>query len=207
MSLIPNTVCTRCHRQFPSFRSRCPYCGTKKPREVRRAVPESDSAVKRTEASRRAAEDVNWQMLIGGILLLLIIAAVITLVSVSVQGRISDTKTVEDTLPNIAPETTAVPAPTATPTPTPEPTAPVTSVIITFLGAEEPGFAESVGSVVDLDATAYPINEDVTIEWRSSNEEIATVDQDGVVTLVGTGSCVIYAKAGGYEAKCDVWSY
>lgn len=204
MSLIPSTVCRRCHREYPSIRSRCPYCGTKRPREVKRAVPESDSAVRGTAAAKRAGEDVNWQMLIGGILLLAIVAAVITIVSVNVGARVDDTATLAN-VSEVEPEATAIPTPTPTPTATPVPTPPVTSVVITLWGSETKGFAEDVGDEFDLDATAFPVNEDVEIEWSSSDDSIVSVDQDGVVKLLSSGYCQVFARAGGVEASIDIW--
>jgi trimeric autotransporter adhesin len=41
-----------------------------------------------------------------------------------------------------------------------------------------------------------------TITWSSSNETIATVDQNGVVTAVAAGTCDIIAKVGGGSAAC-----
>ena len=211
MNLIPNTVCRRCHREYPSIRSSCPYCGTKKSREVRRTLPESDSAVKGTAAARRASEDVNWQMLIGGILLVCVIAAMIAVVSVSVKNHVVDTETAvkPEDIPQIAAETTAVPAPTATPTPSPSPTPSVTSITITLQGGGtlDDGFMESQGSRVYLQATCYPITEGVTVKWSSTDESCATVDQDGVVTITGGygTSCEIVASVGTVEARIPVW--
>ncbi len=207
MSLIPNTVCRRCHREYPVIRTRCPYCGTKKPQEVRSATPESDSAVSGTEASRRAAENVNWQMLIGGILLVCVIVAVIALVSVNVKTRVGEAeKAQQEAIEQIQAETTAVPIPTATPTPSPTPTPPVTAVQITYQGREMVDFTESAGTQIDLDAAPYPLNDSVTISWTSSDDSVATVDENGLVTLVGASgsNCTVYATAGGVQAGCIV---
>lgn len=42
------------------------------------------------------------------------------------------------------------------------------------------------------------------IIWESSNMGVATVDSDGIVTAVGSGSADITAKCGTYSAKCTV---
>ncbi len=214
MSIIPNTVCPRCHREYPSIRGRCPYCGTKKPREIKRSVPESDSAVRGTEAARQASEAVNWQMLIGGILLICVIAAVIAVVSVNVQRRVDETEPntkIEQNVPEIAAETTAVPAPTATPTPSPSPTPGITSITITLYGAQvdgaDRGFMEATGSQLPLEATPYPLTESFEVEWSSTDESCATVDENGLVTIVGGYGtyCEIIARVGNVEARCPVW--
>lgn len=202
MSLIPNTTCQRCHRTYPSFRARCPHCGMKKP-APQRPVPEADAAVKGTDAARRNAENMNWQMLIGGILLVCIIVAVIAIVSVNVKNHIEETEpSTAVTAPDSALAPTALPTPTAEPTPSPTPPPVVTSLTITYGSAVKDDFTESVGTSVDLDATPYPLGLDVTVTWSSTDESVATVDQDGIVTIVGTGACEIIAEAGGATATC-----
>lgn len=62
------------------------------------------------------------------------------------------------------------------------------------------------GEEVQLTATCKP--EDTTeashISWASSNDNVATVDQDGKVTAVGVGTANITASAGGYTATCKI---
>ena len=209
MSIIPQTVCRRCHRKYSSLRPRCPYCRYKNEKEVRRTVPESDAAVRGSEAARRVKESTNWQMLIGGILIVCVIAAMIAVISVNMQGRVDEIETIESDKNSIQLEadTTPVPVPTPSPTPSPTPAPAVTSVQITFYGVDEPGFMEGNGTVVDLDASWYPANIDAVVVWSSSDESVATVDEEGVVTVVGSSgqSCVIYATVGGVSDDCQVW--
>jgi len=174
----------------------------KKP-AVERVVPEADSAVRGSDAARRQTENVNWQMLIGGILLVCVIVAVIAIVSVNVKSHIDDAVPGS---PGAAPEgavaPTAIPTPTAAPTPSPTPPPVVTSLTITYGTVTIDDFTEPVGTSVDLDATPYPLGLDVTVTWSSTDEDVATVDQDGIVTIVGTGACTIIAEAGGSTASC-----
>ena len=63
------------------------------------------------------------------------------------------------------------------------------------------------GSEKKIQATVSPSNAtDKNIEWRSSDENIATVNQDGVVTAVGQGKAIITATSvdGGISSSCDV---
>lgn len=174
----------------------------KKP-AVERTVPEADTTVRGSDAARRQAENVNWQMLIGGILLVCIIVAVIAIVSTNVKSHIDETVPGSAAVaPDGAVAPTAIPTPTAAPTPSPTPPPVVTSLTITYGTSTIDDFTEPVGSSVDLDATPYPLGLDVTITWSSTDESVATVDQDGVVTIVGEGYCEIIAEAGGWTSTC-----
>jgi uncharacterized protein YjdB len=45
------------------------------------------------------------------------------------------------------------------------------------------------------------------VKWSTSNNNVATVDQNGLVTVVGKGTCVITCKAkdgSGKKAVCKV---
>lgn len=209
MSLIPNTVCQRCHRKYPAVRSSCPYCGTKKAQTVRRSVPESDSAVRGTDAARRSRENVNFQMLISGILLVCIIAAVTTIVSVNMSSRVDSPSRIRgDVADNTLPDTTPVPSSTPEPSPTPEPTPPVTKLELYYQDSLRDQFAAPHGAEVQLECRPYPLNNEVEIQWYSTDESVATVDQTGLVTMTGEvyDSCDIAAKApNGVEVKCKVF--
>ena len=77
---------------------------------------------------------------------------------------------------------------------------------ITILTSDDPtiNFSEyktdKVGDTVSLDL--FNVKGDVT--WSSSDEKVATVDQNGFVKTVGDGTAVITAKAGDSEYKCDL---
>ena len=183
MNLIPNTTCRRCHRQYAAFRGRCPYCGTKKVREVRSAVPETDSALPGTEAARNAAEAVNWQMLIGGGLLLAVIVATIVLVSVNVS-RANDDRQIRDQLEGEL-EMTPIPLPTASPTPSPTPPPQITDLecrwgqdgVYDYI--EMGGFRMPVGATIDLCAIWYPNTVVATPEWSVEDEDVISISVDG----------------------------
>lgn len=177
----------------------------KKP-AVQRTVPEADAVVKGSDAARRQAENLNWQMLIGGILLVCIIVAVIAIVSVNVKSHIDETiPGSAAAAPDSAVAPTAVPTPTAAPTPSPTPPPVVTSLTIMYGTNPIEDFMEPIGTSIDLDATPYPLGLDVTINWSSTDESVATVDQDGIVTIVGTGTCEVIAEAGGWTSTCIVY--
>ena len=65
--------------------------------------------------------------------------------------------------------------------------------------------AYGIGKEVTLEATVSSADtEDFDVTWSSSDESVATVDDEGVVHAVGAGTAVITAKAGSKKATCDV---
>ena len=61
------------------------------------------------------------------------------------------------------------------------------------------------GKTMKLSAVTYPVTaSDRTVKWSSSNTSVATVNDDGVVTGVSTGTTSIYATSndGGYRGSC-----
>lgn len=67
-----------------------------------------------------------------------------------------------------------------------------------FIGGEEQLAAiETMTDASTVDVTA-------TATWTTSDPEVATVDSDGLVTVVAVGSVVISAKADGFIATCPI---
>ena len=147
MSVIPKITCRRCGREYSGLRSRCPYCGTGRSKSAERIPLRTSSENAGTPAAEHAAVNTKWQMLFGGILLLAVVAAVIVLITVSLNASQNTPSAAEPTPPatvsSAAP--VATPTPTPEPTPTPTPTPSVTSITITFLGSKCTEFAAKVG--------------------------------------------------------------
>ncbi len=65
----------------------------------------------------------------------------------------------------------------------------------------------SVGETVSLNAKVSPSDATVkTVKWYSEDENVATVDENGVVTAKNTGVVIIYALSddGYYRSTCEV---
>ena len=207
MSVIPKITCRRCGREYSGLRSRCPYCGTSRKKSAERIPLRTSSENAGTPAAEHAAVNTKWQLLFGGILLIAVVAAVIVLITVSLNAEKNSSAAVEPTPPatvsSAAPVTTPTPTPTPTPTLTPTPS--VTSVTITFLGSKRTEFAAKVGDEVQLSATVYPTGTDQTVTWSSKDESVAKVSDKGVVTGVGKGTTTITVECGGVKADCTVY--
>ena len=62
-----------------------------------------------------------------------------------------------------------------------------------------------VGETFSLAATIYPENTtDKSLAWSSSDAAVASVDENGVVTAVAVGSCVITATCGEVAGTCAI---
>ena len=61
-----------------------------------------------------------------------------------------------------------------------------------------------VGNSETLQTVTSSLDSDDTVTWTSSDEAIATVDEDGKVTAVGIGIATITASAGGVRATATV---
>lgn len=62
-----------------------------------------------------------------------------------------------------------------------------------------------IGEDFTIEATVLPANAtDQDVQWRSSDEAVATVTSYGLVEAEGEGSCTITAYIGDVEASCEV---
>lgn len=69
----------------------------------------------------------------------------------------------------------------------------------------ETAISVPVGSEpIQLTATVEPAEPVIPVSWESSNEAVATVNDNGLVTILATGSTTITATAGTKEAQCVV---
>ena len=94
------------------------------------------------------------------------------------------------------------PTPTQTPTPTTEQQVPTptptpvvdNSVSVTSIELEKDNIELKEGEAYTLVATINPSNAtNKNIRWSSSNEKVATVSKQGIITAVGQGKATIYA--------------
>ena len=81
------------------------------------------------------------------------------------------------------------------------------SVKVTSVDLDQSNITVNVGNTIKLNADVTPdVASDKSVIWSSSDTSVATVDKDGVVKGIKTGSTTITAKTndGGFEASCTV---
>jgi len=78
-----------------------------------------------------------------------------------------------------------------------------------YITAESISLSESSLSMVEgesqqLVATVTPITSSSDVIWSSNDQEVATVSENGTVTAVGKGQCVIKAQIDELSAQCTI---
>lgn len=97
-----------------------------------------------------------------------------------------------------------VPPVVETPEPVETPVPAISSIEVrTSWGStlDDDQFSMSIGDQVDLNANTFPVEVEVTVQWRSTDESICTVDENGVVTGVGSGWGSVIAYVGEVEME------
>ena len=109
------------------------------------------------------------------------------------------------------PEATTTPTPEATITPTPEATitpTPTVTPAVTGVTLDKTELDLEKGKTAQLTATVVPSEVSAVLTWSSSDQTIATVDENGKVTAVKAGEAVITVTATGggsvVNANCTV---
>ena len=63
---------------------------------------------------------------------------------------------------------------------------------------------ENIGSIYQLSYQLNPFDAEEEVTFTSSDETVATVDEQGLVTVNGEGSAVITVRCGSASAQCEV---
>ena len=220
MGFIPENTCRRCGTKYPGMRTRCPKCGAPRTNQPTRVPPTTASVTPDTAAYDRAANNMRWQFIFGGILLVALILAVVVLILTGTGGDKGSTANPGSQGATVPGDPVTIvgdinlPSPSPSPEPTPEasPTPPITSMAITFLNDTKSDITVSNPGelVVDLDCAIFPNVEGLTVKWSSSNETVLTVDQSGTFTIVGAlpGQVIhatVIAECAGLKASCIVY--
>ena len=78
-------------------------------------------------------------------------------------------------------------------------------IAVSAVSVSQPTAEMEIGETIKLIATVTPSNAtDKAVNWASSKQSVATVNQDGVVTAVSDGTSTITASCDGKSASCVV---
>ena len=221
MAVIPEITCRRCGSKYSGLHSRCPKCGAPRVNQPTRVPPTTASATPQTAASARSAMNIRWQFVFAGVLALALILAVIVLVS-SGGGRnnANSNNNVNPgannvVAPNIISADLPTPSPSPEPTPDATPAPLIEQIAITFLNKtldNREMRLTNAGEIfnIDLDVNMFPAVDNPAVEWRSTNENILTVDSRGIFSVVGASPdrevhAGIIASYGGREDYVTVY--
>lgn len=82
----------------------------------------------------------------------------------------------------------------------------VKTIQITEVSIERIALELSVGDTVTLHAAITPVEagQDVSVEWSSSNTDVAVVDENGTVTALAAGNAVITVAVQQFSSTCPV---
>lgn len=82
---------------------------------------------------------------------------------------------------------------------------PKNPVLVTGIELSQKTATGNVGATKQITATITPENaDDKTVTWSSSNEAIATVDSNGLITFVAEGTATITAQTSAEGVKATV---
>lgn len=140
----------------------------------------------------------NRGLIIVVVILLLAIVAVASYIAVSIFGLGFDQLPILGNRPG-----TTQTAPTTAPTT--EPTTEPADIACTELTLSDVDIVlESVGSVCQLTATPVPADTTDKVVFASSDENVVTVDESGLVTAVAGGKASIIVTCGDVTVECPV---
>ena len=168
------------------------------------SIPDSDPEPEYEDDEQQ--QDVEEEEEVGSnrglvavvIILLLAIVAVATYIAVSIFGAgwdqlpiFNNKPTTSQTVPTTAPTTTLTTGATDVP---------CTLLVLSDVDVH----LKTVGSVWQLTATPVPADTTDEVVFTSSDENIVTVDESGLITAVGTGEASITVTCGDVTVDCPV---
>ena len=213
-------ICEFCGTSYPEAEAQCPICGCVRPVEddavlnIAEATDEpreyhyvkggrfSKSNVRKRTAVHKVdypdetegeeeipeKEQSNKGLVITILILLLAIAAVIVYIALTFFKPEND---IRDQIDQIIPSQTIT-----------EPTQDLSCKEIRLETSEI--VLEEVGATVQLMPTLIPANTEDTCVYATSNDAVATVTADGLITAIGSGEAVVTISCGDISAQCSV---
>lgn len=156
--------------------------------------PEYEDDEEPEETEEEEARGSNRGLIVVVIILLLAIVAVATYIAISIFGLGADKLPISGNKPGIS-HTSPTKAPVTNPTT--EPTSATTGVACVGLAVSDMDIhLQTVGSVWQLTVTPVPADTTDSVTFASSDENVVTVSETGLVTAVGAGEASITVTCG-----------
>ena len=191
--------CSRCDRRYSSFRSRCPYCKTRRSKSGKRVED---------------PENAKWKYIIGVLLVVILAAAVIVLIATnggkepgpadpSPSPSAAESEGAES-LENEPLESPSPPPVEVTPEAPPEPVITTESAQITWNGNARNDVTMSRGEILQFGVRTVPAETEDTPVWSTDKEDVIIVLQTGKVTAVGKGTANLTVTCGAATSTCII---
>ncbi len=197
--------CENCGEDYASTYKRCPFCDEVNRSGGRRA-DRGGGYSSQNSPLHRVATVVSLIVIVAAICIVVTVVRPLISKGNAKPGETQDPTPTTTVTATPQPTDTAEPEPTDTVEPQPTDTAPVvTPSDVTGITLNREDFTlEKAKDTWPLNPQVTPSGATGTITWTSSNENVATVDENGVVTAVGGGNCTITATSGTATASCIV---
>lgn len=219
---MSKVICDVCGTTYPETASNCPICGCAKNSAEQTMVDSEPGAEgtyapvkggrfskrnvrKRNKVSTREpvrheeedSESVGTNKGLVAVVVVLLLAIIAVLIYIGVRFVLPDSpKPTDPVVPN---QTTTAP-PITTTAPTAPATVPCTGLKLSSTTVE----LSVEGGAWLLSVETTPANTTDKITFSSSNEQVATVTENGNITGVGGGEAIITVKCGDITAECKV---
>ncbi len=197
--------CPRCDRAYPAIKRKCPYCGARRSEKIQKKAKSDHSTAR---------------LIIAFALILVLVAATVAVLYISLSdgtGR-EEKKLSYDDNENItsikgtagdkkAPETKTENENRKTqPESEPQPEEPVhiQKVEIICFGSPTTDFTTDVGYSFMLKFRTSPDVENPECEWKSSDEAVFVIDQEGSFTATGHGTATLTLTVNDVSVDCVV---
>ena len=205
MAIVTDNKCPRCDKHFSGLKRKCPYCGAKAGKKVKRST-KSDNATGR--------------MIIALLLIFVLVGATVAVVYTSINDRVKadSQKTLsyddDEGVTSVkgtkgdkkAPDTSVNAEITQ---PEPEEQVPVEQpelikVEIICFGSPTNDFTTDVGYSFPLSYRTTPDISDPYVIWKSGDENVFTIDDTGNFTAVGHGTATLTLTVNGFSVESVV---
>lgn len=230
MALIPDVKCSRCDRRYSGLLTRCPHCGARRHKKGKRITPGDNKTLKLIisallfillvvavivlAVSDRGSDTPDS--------------------SGSSSSPVSDSSVTDDTSNTGSTDNTGDTSGTDNTGDTPSdsgssgenssagtsssddggtssesgssseaPTG-IQSVTITYLNDPRDDITMQMDEVLQLGFSTTPASDDMTATWASSDDNVFTVTQSGVLTAVGEGEAELTVTVEGVTARCII---